>query len=94
MYLAEQGGSVTTTTNAFSYVAQYSHAAGELSAAAPSHAAWLAPAMGSSGPALSPEPGTHGGCTACQQHYVQRQVIADGCRMIAGFKAVGPISPS
>ncbi|KAL3159188.1 hypothetical protein ABBQ32_011171 [Trebouxia sp. C0010 RCD-2024] len=57
MYLAEQGGSVTTTTNAFSYVAQYSHAAGELSAAAPSHAAWLAPAMGSSGPALSPEPG-------------------------------------
>lgn len=65
MYLAKQGGLVTSTANASSNVAQYSHAAGHPSAAAPSHAVWLAPAMGSSSPALSPEPGTHVGCNAC-----------------------------
>lgn len=62
MFLAKRGGLVTSTTDASS-VTRYSHAASELSAAAPSHAAWFAP-MGSSGLALSPEAGTHGGCIA------------------------------
>ena len=57
MYLAKQGGLVTSSTDTSS-LAQYSNANSGLSAAAPSHAAkWLAPAQGSSSQALSPEAG-------------------------------------
>ena len=66
MYLAKRGGGLVTSATSASSIAQYSHTAGELSAAAPSHAAWLAPAVGSSGLALSLEPGTHIGCNACR----------------------------
>lgn len=58
MYLARQGGLVTSSTNAAS-LAQYSDANSQQSAAAaPSPATvWPAPALGSSDAALSPEAG-------------------------------------
>lgn len=61
MYLAKQGGLVASSTNATS-LAQYANADGKLSATAQSRAAFLlVPALGSPGPALSPEAGDHAG---------------------------------
>ena len=82
MYLAKQGGLVTSSIKGTS-MAQYSSVDGKLSATAPSHAAvLLVPALGSPGPALSPEAG---GCVSrhAWQHksrqFGVRTCLADCC---------------